>query len=100
MGKNSDQTAHMNKDSLIISISEFSGLSKKDASKALDGFIQSITKGLKDGKSVNIVGFGSFNVIERPEGIGRNPRTGETIKIKAAKLPKFRAGKNLKEAVL
>ena len=100
MRKKTDEKSHINKDGLVKSISELSGLSKKDSSNVLNVFLKSITKGLKEGKAINILGFGSFRVIERPEMEGRNPSTGEPIKIKATKLPKFKAGKNLKEAVL
>ena len=100
MRKKTDEKSHLNKDGLVKSISELSGLSKKESSNVLNGFLQSITKGLKEGKSITLMGFGSFSVRERPEREGRNPGTGEPIKIKAAKLPQFKAGKNLKEAVL
>lgn len=89
----------MNKNDLVASVAEISGLTKADASRAVDGVIQSITKCLKADKEVRLVGFGTFTVTHRPAGEGRNPRTGEKIKIRASKLPKFRAGKGLKEAI-
>jgi DNA-binding protein HU-beta len=100
MSKNTDQQKPLTKDGLVASISELSGLSKKDSLSALEGFLQSVTNSLKEGKDVTIVGFGSFSVTERPEREGRNPSTGKPIKIKATKLPKFKAGKNFKEAIL
>jgi DNA-binding protein HU-beta len=89
----------VNKNDLVASVAEISSLTKADASRAVDGVIQSITKSLRAGKEVRLVGFGTFLVTHRPAGEGRNPRTGEKIKIKASKLPKFRAGKGLKEAI-
>lgn len=89
----------MNKNDLVASVAQISGLTKADALKAVDAIIKSISKSLKANKEVRLVGFGTFAVTNRPAGEGRNPRTGEKIKIKAAKLPKFRAGKGLKEAI-
>ncbi|EKE10147.1 MAG: hypothetical protein ACD_16C00078G0012 [uncultured bacterium] len=89
----------VNKNDLIASVAEISGLTKADAARAIDGVIKSITRSLKSNKEVRLVGFGTFTVTHRPAGEGRNPRTGEKIKIRAAKLPKFRAGKGLKEAI-
>ena len=89
----------MNKNDLVASVAQISGLTKADASRAVDGIIQAITKSLKQKKEVRLVGFGTFTVTNRPAGEGRNPRTGEKIKIRAATLPKFRAGKGLKEAI-
>jgi DNA-binding protein HU-beta len=74
-------------------------LSKTDAAKAVDGVFDSITDALKKGDEVRLVGFGTFNVAERAQSEGRNPRTGEKIEIPASKQPKFRAGKGLKDAV-
>lgn len=89
----------MNKNDLVASVAEISGLTKADASRAVDGVIQAITKSLKKDQEVRLVGFGTFHVTHRAAGEGRNPRTGEKIKTPAAKLPKFRAGKGLKEAI-
>ena len=89
----------MNKSDLIDSMAEASGLSKADAGRALDAFTSSITSALQDGQSVSMVGFGTFSVKRREARTGRNPRTGEQIKIKASNNPSFKAGKGLKDAV-
>ena len=89
----------MNKNELIASVAEASGLSKADAGRAVDGVIGSITGALKSGGDVRIVGFGTFSVANRKATTGRNPRTGEPIQIKASKMPKFKAGSPLKDAV-
>ncbi|HEY9103023.1 HU family DNA-binding protein [Chitinimonas sp.] len=89
----------MNKSELIDAIAAEAEISKAAAGKALDATIASVTKALKGGDLVTLVGFGTFYVGERSARSGRNPRTGATIKIKAAKQPKFRAGKSLKDAV-
>ena len=88
-----------NKGDLVSSVATLSGLSKADAMRALDGMLDSIKKGLKDGEDVKINGLGVFSVKKREAGMGRNPRTGEPLKIAAAKLPKFRASKALKESI-
>lgn len=89
----------MNKSELIDAIAAEAGISKAAAGKALDATIASVTAALKGGEMVTLVGFGTFYVGERSARSGRNPRTGATIKIKAAKQPKFRAGKSLKDSV-
>ena len=89
----------MNKNDLIASVSDGSGLSKADAGKAVDAVFDSITNSLKSGTEVRLVGFGTFNVTRRQASMGRNPRTGEPIQIKASNQPKFKAGKGLKDAV-
>lgn len=89
----------MNKNDLVAAVADASGLSKADATKAVDGVFNSITDALKKGDEVRLVGFGTFAVAERAASEGRNPRTGETIKIPASKQPKFKAGKGLKDAV-
>ena len=89
----------MNKNELVASVADASGLSKVDAAKAVDGVFESITNALKSGGDVRIVGFGTFSVANRAATTGRNPRTGETIQIKASKQPKFKAGSHLKAAV-
>ncbi len=89
----------MNKSDLIDAIAAGSGLSKADAGRALDGFTGAVTKALKKGDSVSLVGFGTFSVKRRDARTGRNPRTGEAIKIKASNNPAFKAGKALKDAV-
>ncbi|HSH26732.1 MAG TPA: HU family DNA-binding protein [Wenzhouxiangella sp.] len=90
---------NMNKSELIDSIADGSGLSKADAQRALDATIESITKTLKKGDTVSLVGFGTFSVKKRAARTGRNPATGETIKIKASKTPAFKAGKGFKDAI-
>jgi DNA-binding protein HU-beta len=89
----------MNKGDLIEVVSGDAGLSKADASRAVDSVISAITKALKGGKQVSLVGFGTFAVKKRAARTGRNPRTGEAIQIRASKVPGFRAGKALKDAV-
>ncbi len=89
----------MNKSQLIDAIAASADISKADAGKALDGMIDSLTNALKAGDTVTLVGFGTFYVGERAERTGRNPKTGESITIPAAKSPKFRPGKALKDAL-
>lgn len=89
----------MNKNELIAHIANYADISKAAAAKALDGVLHGITKSLKKGQEVRLVGFGTFCTADRKATEGRNPRTGEKIKIPAARLPKFRAGKGLKEEV-
>ena len=88
-----------NKSDLIEAIAKSADISKAAAGRALDATIESIKKSLKKSELVSLVGFGTFYVGKRAARNGRNPRTGATIKIKAAKVPKFRAGKGLKDAV-
>ncbi|HHW71054.1 MAG TPA: HU family DNA-binding protein [Clostridiales bacterium] len=89
----------MNKSELVAAIAEKSELTKKDAEKALNAFIESVTEALADGERVQLVGFGTFEVRQRAERKGRNPQTREEIIIPASKAPVFRAGKALKDAV-
>ena len=89
----------MNKSELIAAVVEKTELSKKDAEKALKAFEDVITVELKKGEKVQLVGFGTFEVTERAERMGRNPKTKETMVIAASKAPKFKAGKALKDAV-
>jgi DNA-binding protein HU-beta len=89
----------MNKGDLIESVAGSAGLSKADAGRAVDAFIGSITGALKGGSQVSLVGFGTFTVKRRAARMGRNPRTGEAIQIKASNVPGFKAGKALKDAV-
>lgn len=89
----------MNKGDLIEVISDDAGISKAEAGRAVDAIITAITKALKGGKQVSLVGFGTFGVKKRAARLGRNPRTGEEIQIRASKVPGFRAGKALKDAV-
>ncbi len=89
----------MNKSELIDAIAAGSDISKAAAGRALDSMIGAITESLQKGEAVSLVGFGTFSVKERAARTGRNPQTGETIQIKAAKVPGFKAGKALKDAV-
>ena len=89
----------MNKSELVSAIAEKTQLSKKDSEKALKAFIDVVTEELKNGGKVQLVGFGTFETITRAEREGRNPRTGETMKIPAAVAPKFKAGQGLKDAM-
>ena len=89
----------MNKTDLIESIATSAEISKAAAARALDATVESIKSALKAGDSVSLIGFGTFAVGERAARTGRNPRTGKALNIKAAKVPKFRPGKALKDAV-
>jgi DNA-binding protein HU-beta len=89
----------VNKNDLIASVADSAEISKADATKAVDAVLSSIAKSLKKGDEVRLVGFGTFSVSKRAATEGRNPRTGEKIKIPASKQPKFKAGKALKDAV-
>lgn len=89
----------MNKTELVAAVAEVTKLSKKDAEAAVKAVTDTITKELVAGNKVQLVGFGTFEISERPAREGRNPRTGEAMKIAAAKAPKFKAGKALKDAV-
>jgi DNA-binding protein HU-beta len=89
----------MNKTDLINAVSESTELSKKDATKAVDAVFDSVMNALKDGDKVQLIGFGNFEVRERAARKGRNPQTGEEIEIPASKVPAFKPGKALKDAV-
>ena len=89
----------VNKNDLVASVADASGLSRADATKAVDAVFDSITNSLKSGTEVRLVGFGTFTVSKRAATTGRNPRTGEEIKIPASKQAKFKAGKGLKDAI-
>ena len=89
----------MNKTELIDSMAAKTGLTKKNAEAALNAFVETVSEELTKGEKVSLVGFGTFEVSERPEREGRNPQTGETMKIAASKAPKFKAGKALKDQV-
>ncbi|MCB2099937.1 MAG: HU family DNA-binding protein [Rhodobacterales bacterium] len=89
----------MNKNDLIAAVAGSTGLSKADATKAVDSVFAAVTDSLQKGQEVRLVGFGTFSVATRAATQGRNPRTGETINIPASKQPKFKAGKALKDAV-
>jgi len=89
----------MNKAELIEAVSTDSGLSKSDASNAVESIFKNMADQLQKGGSVSVVGFGQFTVSDRAARTGRNPRTGEEISIAASRAPKFKAGKQLKDAV-
>ena len=89
----------MNKSDLIDAVAAEADISKAAAGKALDAVTQAITAALKQGDAVTLVGFGTFAVSERAERVGRDPKTGEAITIAAAKAPKFKPGKALKDAL-
>ncbi len=87
----------MNKNELVASMAEKTGLKKTEVEKVLKAFTETVASELKKGEKIQLVGFGTFEVAERPAREGRNPRTGETMKIAASKAPKFKAGKALKD---
>ena len=89
----------MNKKELVEKVADGAGLSAKDANAVIDGVVEAVKASLKKGQKVTLVGFGTFSVTKRKARKGRNPKTGEAIKIAARKAPKFTAGKELKEAV-
>ncbi len=89
----------MNKNDLVSHVADQSGLSKSDATKAVDAVFDGVISTLKKGDEVRLVGFGTFAIAERAASEGRNPRTGEKIKIPASRQPKFKAGKMLKDAL-
>ena len=89
----------MNKTELVAAMAEQADMTKKDAEKALTAFTEVVSKELKKGGKVQLVGFGTFEVAKRAARTGRNPATGKEIKIKASKAPKFKAGAVLKKAV-
>ncbi|CAI8161443.1 nucleoid-associated protein HU-beta [Pseudidiomarina mangrovi] len=89
----------MNKSQLVDKIADGAEISKAAAARALDSFISAVTDALKSGEQVALVGFGTFSVRERSARTGRNPQTGKTIQIAAAKVPSFKAGKALKDSV-
>jgi len=89
----------VNKNDLVAHVADAAGLSKNDAGKAVDAVFEGIADAMKKGDEVRLVGFGTFAIAERAESEGRNPRTGEKIKIPASKQPKFKPGKTLKDAL-
>ena len=89
----------MNKGDLVNNVAKTSGLTKVDAERAIEATFQTITKTLKKGEEIRLIGFGTFLITHRKATEGRNPRTGQKLKIPAKRLPKFRPGKQLKEAV-
>ena len=89
----------MNKTELVAAVAEKAGLSKKDAEKAIAAYTDVVSEELVNGGKVKLVGFGTFAVVERPEREGRNPKTKERITVAASRVPKFKAGKALKDKV-
>lgn len=89
----------MNKQDLVNVMAEKSGLTKKDSEKAMDALLQAIGEALAKGDKVALVGFGTFEVKDRAARVGRNPQTGEEIRIAATKVPTFKAGKMLKDSI-
>jgi DNA-binding protein HU-beta len=99
LNDNDERGRQMNKQELIDAIAKSADISKAAAGRALDGAVTAIKASLKKGQMVTLVGFGTFYIGKRSARTGRNPRTGAAIKIKAARVPKFRAGKELKDSV-
>ncbi len=89
----------MNKTQLVDAVASDSGLSKADSSRAIESVLATVTKNLKKGEDVSITGFGKFSVVKRAARQGVNPRTGERVKIKASKAPKFTPGAAFKQAI-
>ena len=89
----------MNKTELVAAIAEHADMTKNDADKAITAFTEVVAKELKKGEKIQLVGFGTFEVVDRDAREGRNPKTGETMTIAASKAPKFKAGKALKDEV-
>lgn len=89
----------MNKTELVATIAEKAEISKKDAERALNAFTDTVSDALREGDKIQLVGFGTFEVSERAERTGRNPQSGETMVIPASKIPKFKAGKALKDVI-
>ncbi len=96
-GKNGSKG--LTKGELVTEIAKQSGLTKADSERALNAFVGTVTKTLKKGTNVNLIGFGSFSVQKRKARMGRNPQTGEDMKIPSSEVPKFKAGKNLKDSI-
>ncbi|HET9034320.1 MAG TPA: HU family DNA-binding protein [Dokdonella sp.] len=89
----------MNKGEFVGAVADAAEMTKADAERAVEAVFKVVKKTLKSGDSISLVGFGTFSVRKRAARTGRNPRTGETIKIKASKVPAFKAGKGLKDAI-
>lgn len=89
----------MNKNELVSQVAEKAGLTKRDSERALNAFMQAVEEALSRGDRVSLVGFGTFEVRERKARVGRNPQTGQSIRIPAARVPTFKAGKSLRDTV-
>jgi DNA-binding protein HU-beta len=90
---------YLNKQDLVAAVADKAGMTKKDAEKAINAFVESVTEALQKGDKVSLVGFGSFEVRTRAARSGRNPQTGAAIKIPAGNVPAFRPGKELRDSV-
>ena len=99
ISENPEEEHNMNKTELVAAMAERAQLSKKDAEAALKAFTDVVAEELKKGEKIQLVGFGTFEVSERAARTGRNPQTGEEMKISASKAPKFKAGKALKDSI-
>jgi len=89
----------LSKENIVAEVADKAGISKKDAVKAVNAFLEAMTENLAKGEKITFIGFGAFEVKERAARVGHNPRTGEAIEIPASKLPSFKPGKALKDAV-
>jgi DNA-binding protein HU-beta len=89
----------VNKVELVSAVSDKAGITKRDAEKAITALVETIEDALKTGEKVSLVGFGTFEVRDRKPRVGRNPQTGEEIRIPASRVPSFKAGKSLKESI-
>lgn len=89
----------MNKAELISALANASGMTQKDTAKILEAFIETVKNTLKKGEDITLIGFGTFKVSTRAARTGRNPKTGAPLQIKASKVPNFKAGKSLKDAI-
>ena len=89
----------MNKGDFVGAVADAADMTKADAERAVEAMFKVVKKALKSGDSISLVGFGTFSVRKRAARTGRNPRTGDTIKIKASKIPAFKTGKGLKDAI-
>ena len=89
----------MNKGDFVGAVADAADMTKADAERAVEAMFKVVKKALKSGDSISLVGFGTFSVRKRAARTGRNPRTGDTVKIKASKIPAFKAGKGLKDAI-
>ncbi len=98
-GKDAERGLAMNKLELVNAVADKADLTKRDAEKAVNAVVESIEEALKVGDRVSLVGFGTFEVRDRKPRVGRNPQTGQEIRIPAGKVPSFKAGKGLKESV-
>lgn len=99
MVKQKERLIEVNKKELVCEMAQKSGLSQRDAERALDTFAETAVEAMEKGQNVQLIGFGSFGVSYRKARIGKNPKTGETLEIPAKKIPVFKAGKKLKDRI-